>query len=100
MKLAGRVEIAPYGADSKSARKHQAFLVTPGGERLRLRRYDGPPMRDTTLEAMDGQDVVAEGQRREQLFIATDVQAAKSSATRPASETAPSASGKTVRRKP
>ena len=100
MKLEGRVEIAPYGADSKSARKHQAFLVTPGGERLRLRRYDGPPMRDTTLEAMDGQHVVAEGQRREQLFIATDVQAVTPAATRPASETAPSASGKRVQRKP
>ena len=100
MKLEGRVEVGAYGADSKSARKHQTFLVTPSGERLLLRRYDGPPMRDTALEAMDGQDVVAEGQRREQLFIATDVQAAKSAATTPASETAPSASGKSARRKP
>jgi hypothetical protein len=70
MKIEGRVEIGPYGGTSKSARQHQAFLVTPQGERLLLRRYDGPPMRDDTLEELAGQDVVAEGLRRDDLFIA------------------------------
>jgi hypothetical protein len=73
MRLEGRIQVGPYATGSKSARKHQAFLVTPEGERLRLRRYDGPSMRDDVLEAMDGEDVVAEGQRRDALFIATDV---------------------------
>ena len=73
MRLEGRIEVGPYATGSKSARKHQVFLVTGDGERLRIRRYDGPSMRDSVLEAMDGTDVVAEGQRRDELFIATDV---------------------------
>jgi hypothetical protein len=73
VEIEGRIEIGPYGGTSKSARKHQAFLVTPDGERLLLRRYDGPSMRDETLEALEGQTVVAEGQRRDDLFIATRV---------------------------
>lgn len=70
MRLQGRIEIGPFGGTSKSARRHQAFLVTPDGERLQLRRYDGPSMRDAVLEAMAGQDVVADGLRRDGLFIA------------------------------
>jgi hypothetical protein len=70
MRIEGRIEIGPYGADSKSARKHQAFLVTADGERLLLRRYDGPAMRDEALEALDGQDVVVDGLMRDGLFIA------------------------------
>lgn len=76
MRIEGRVEIGPYGGTSKSARKHQAFLVTAGGERLLLRRYDGPAMRDEQLEALDGHDVVAEGLRRDDLFIAKRLTAA------------------------
>jgi hypothetical protein len=75
MRIEGRVEIGPYGGDSKSARKHQAFLVTADGERLLLRRYDGPTLRDEVLEALGGRDVVAEGLRRGDLFIAKAVRA-------------------------
>jgi hypothetical protein len=78
LRVHGRIEIGPFGGDaSKSARKHQAFLVTADGERLQLRRYGGPSMRDVVLEGMAGQDVVAEGQRREGLFIANSVEPAK-----------------------
>lgn len=77
MRIQGRIEIGPFGGQSKSARRHQAFLVTADGERLQLRRYDGPSMRDAVLEAMAGQDVVADGQRRAGLFIATSVEPAK-----------------------
>lgn len=94
------MEVHPYGADSKSARKHQAFLVTATGERLLLRRHDGPPMRDAALEAMNGVDVVAEGQRRDRLFVATHVRAAPADLKVPGSEKAPSASGRRARRKP
>jgi hypothetical protein len=73
MRIAGRVEIGPFGAGSKSARRHQAFLVTADGERLLLRRYDGPSMRDEVLETFGGCEVVADGLRRGDLFIATDV---------------------------
>ena len=76
MRVEGRVEVGPYGGDSKSARQHQAFLVTATGERLLLRRDNGPGMRDAVLEALDGMAVVAEGQRRDRLFLATDVRAA------------------------
>ena len=77
MRVQGRIEIGPFGGVSKSARQHQAFLVTSDGERLQLRRYGGPSMRDAVLEGMDGQDVVADGQRREDLFIAKSVEPAK-----------------------
>jgi len=66
----GRIEIGPWGGQSKSRRQHQAFLVTPEGERLRLRRHNGPSMRDETLEAMAGQEVIADGLQRDELFIA------------------------------
>jgi hypothetical protein len=79
-RIEGRVEIAPYAAGSKSARQHQPFLVTATGERLMLRRYDGPPMRDSVLEKMDGKDVIAEGERRDNLFIAWEIRAAKAPA--------------------
>ena len=70
MELRGRVEIGPFGGTSKSARGHQAFLVTDDGERLQLRRYDGPSMRDEVLESMAGQEVVVDGLRRDRLVIA------------------------------
>lgn len=99
MRLVGRVEIHPYAGDSKSARPHQAFLVTADGERLLLRRYDGPPMRDEVLEAMDGTDVEADGLRRDTLFIAKALRPARVDVTAPVSETGPSASGGKARRK-
>ncbi|MGD9906301.1 MAG: hypothetical protein AB7U83_22745 [Vicinamibacterales bacterium] len=70
MRVQGRIEIGPFGGTSKSAREHQAFLVTAAGERLQLRRYGGPSMRDAALEAMAGQEVVADGLLRDHLFIA------------------------------
>jgi hypothetical protein len=73
MRREGRIEIGPWGGESKSGRQHQAFLVTAEGERLRLRRYDGPSMRDDVLEAMAGQDVIVEGMLRDKLFIARSV---------------------------
>lgn len=92
MKIVGRVEIGPYAAGSKSARQHQAFLVTAEGERLLLRRYDGPSMRDAVLEALRGETVVVEGLRREGLFVAKTLTAAEPPRA-PGSGTAASASG-------
>jgi hypothetical protein len=93
MRVHGRIEIGPFGGVSKSARQHQAFLVTSDGERLQLRRHDGPSMRDPVLEGMAGQNVVADGQRRDRLFIATSLEPAGPTSTAPSSGTAPSASG-------
>ena len=76
MRREGRVEIGPWGGHSKSGRQHQEFLVTAEGERLRLRRYDGPSMRDEVLEAMEGKEVVVEGMLRDELFIAKAVHVA------------------------
>jgi hypothetical protein len=100
MTLRGRIDIGPYGADSKSARAHQAFLVTGDGQRLLLRRHDGPSMRDGVLEAMAGREVIAEGLLRGTLFIATDLRTVDDTTTAPGSGTAPSASGGRVPRKP
>ena len=76
MRVRGRIEIGRFGGASKSARQHQAFLVTDDGERLQLRRYGGPSMRDAVLEDLAGQEVVADGQRREGLFIAKTLEPA------------------------
>jgi hypothetical protein len=99
MRVQGRIEIGPFGGVSKSARQHQAFLVTTDGERLQLRRYDGPSMRDPVLEDMAGQDVVADGLRRDRLFIAKALTPAGRSSTAPSSGTAPSAAGGRAKRK-
>lgn len=99
IRVRGRIEIGPYGGGSKSARQHQAFLVTTDGERLRLRRLDGPSMRDETLESMAGQEVIASGLRRDALFIAKTVQPANADPRAPASGTAPSASDGRAKRK-
>jgi hypothetical protein len=74
--LHGRIEIGPWGGASKSRRQYQAFLLTDEGERLRLRRYDGPSMRDEKLEAMAGQEVIVDGLQRDELFIAKAVRVA------------------------
>jgi hypothetical protein len=100
MRLQGRIEIGPFGGTSKSARRHQAFLVTEDGERLQLRRYDGPTMRDATLEQMAGQDVVADGLRRDRLFIAVALKPASAPPTAPSPGRSPSASGGKAKRKP
>lgn len=89
MQLEGRVEVGPYGAGSKSARSHQAFLVTADGERMLLRRLHGPPMRDGELETLDGKDVVVDGQRRDRMFLATSVHVAPPAIKAPAPESAP-----------
>jgi hypothetical protein len=93
VRLEGQVEVRPYAVGSKSERQHQVFLVTPTGERLLLRRYDGPPMRDTVLEALAGQSVVAVGERHDRLFIATDVRPATPAVKARGSEKAASTSG-------
>lgn len=98
MRVHGRVEIGPYARGSKSARQHQAFLVTDDGERLLLRRYDGPSMRDEVLEAMAGQAVVADGLLRDRVFIAKTLQPA-GDPTAPESETPPSTSGGRAKRR-
>lgn len=100
MRRQGRVEIGAWGGQSKSGRQHQVFLVTVEGERLRLRRYDGPSMRDEVLEAMEGKEVIVEGLLRHELFIAKALRVAPTNATAPDSGTAPSASGGRARRKP
>lgn len=99
MRLRGRIEIGPFGGTSKSARQHQAFLVTADGERLQLRRYDGPSMRDVVLEDMAGQEVVVDGLRRDRLFIAKVLEPAGPPVTAPSSGTAPSASAGRAKRK-
>ncbi len=96
--MRGKVEIGPFGGKSKSARRHQAFLVTAEGERLLLRRFDGPAMRDQVLEALAGALVEAEGLLREQLFIAKALRPISASPAR-ASETAPSSGRKTPKQR-
>ncbi len=100
MRREGRIEIGPWGGHSKSGRQHQAFLVTTEGERLRLRRHDGPSMRDEVLEAMEGKEVVVEGLLRDRLFIAKTLHVSPAGATAPDSGIAPSTSGRKARRKP
>jgi hypothetical protein len=98
MRRRGRVEIGPWGGHSKSGRQHQAFLVTAEGKRLRLRRYDGPSMRDEVLEAMEGKDVVVEGLLRDELFIARVLRVAPAE-SKPDSGRGPSALGGKARRR-
>jgi hypothetical protein len=50
-------------------------------------------MRDPVLEGMAGEDVVADGLRRDRLFIAKSLTPAGPSSTAPTSGTASSASG-------
>ena len=83
MRIEGRIEIGPYGGTSKSARRHQPYLVTDAGERLRLRRHDGPSMRDEELEAIEGRQVMVEGIRRSGLFIARSLTVSGGSPPRP-----------------
>lgn len=99
VRIEGTIEIGPYGADSKSARAHQAFLVTADGERLRLRRYDGPSMRDETLEALAGRRVVAVGLKRARLFIAKSLEVDAEGVKEGGSGRAPSTSRGTSRRR-
>jgi hypothetical protein len=100
MRVRGRVEIGPFGGTSKSARAHQAFLLTDDGERLLLRRYDGPSMRDEVLEALAGQTIVADGLLRDRLFIAKSLEpAGDGGATTPASEKPPSIPGGSAKRR-
>jgi hypothetical protein len=99
MRLLGRIEIAAYGARSKSARKYQAFLVTLDGDRLLLRRYDGPSMRDAVLEAMAGSDVEADGMLRDRLFVAKRLRLRRETLKARDGEKAPSASGGKSRRR-
>jgi len=100
MRRQGRVEIGVWGGrKSKSERKHQAFLVTAKGDRLRLRRYDGPSMRDAVLEAMAGMEVVVEGIERDELFIATTVDLAPTNAKTRVSSAPPALGNRRRRRK-
>lgn len=80
MRVEGRVRIGPFGGVSKSARSHQAFLETDDGARYRLRRLGGNPMRDPELEALEGARVVAEGDLRGSLFVASSLARAEDDA--------------------
>jgi len=73
MRFTGRVAIGPWGGRSKSARGHQAFLETDDGQRVRLRREGGNPMRDPALEALEGEAVVVEGELHGSLLIAQSI---------------------------
>jgi len=84
----GTIEVGPFALGSKSGRSKQAFLVTPDGRRLLLRRYDGPSLGDQVLEKMAGDVVTAEGIQRGDLFIATALDPA--SPTEPSSGKVPS----------
>lgn len=57
--LRGRVSIGPYGKGSKSERD-AVYLQAPG-QRLVLRRKQGPVFGDTELLALDGQLVECDG---------------------------------------
>jgi hypothetical protein len=61
VEIDGRVRIGKTGGVSKSANPHQAFLETDGGQRYRLRRRGGNPMRDLALERLDGERVRVDG---------------------------------------
>jgi hypothetical protein len=61
VEIDGRVRIGMTGGDSKSANPHQAFLEADDGQRYRLRRRGGNPMRDPALERLDGARVRVDG---------------------------------------
>ena len=62
MEIGGRVRIGHTGGVSKSANPHQAFLETDDGQRYRLRRRGGNPMRDPKLERLEGSRVRVDGE--------------------------------------
>ncbi|MFX1679755.1 hypothetical protein PV762_10995 [Mitsuaria sp. CC2] len=55
-------------AGSKSERL-ALLLAVSGGDRLVLRRAGANPFRDPELEALEGQVLIVEGERRERYFL-------------------------------
>jgi hypothetical protein len=67
-RLRGRLCRERVDAGSKSERLG-LLLAVAGGERLVLRRAGGNPFRDPELEALEGQVLIVEGERRERYFL-------------------------------
>jgi hypothetical protein len=67
-RLRGRLSRERVDAGSKSERL-ALLLVVAGGERVALRRAGGNPFRDPALEALEGQVLIVEGERRERYFL-------------------------------
>lgn len=67
-RLRGRLVCEPVGAGSKSERVAPQ-LALPGGEQLVLRRAGANPFHDPELEALEGQVLIVEGERRASYFL-------------------------------
>jgi porphobilinogen deaminase len=67
-RLRGRVCRERVDAGSKSERQALLLALT-GGERVTLRRAGANPFRDPELEALEGQVLIVEGERRERYFL-------------------------------
>jgi hypothetical protein len=67
-RLRGRLCLERADAGSKSERL-ALLLAVAGGDRLVLRRAGANPFRDPELEALEGQVLIVEGERRERYFL-------------------------------
>lgn len=67
-RLRGRLCRERADAGSKSERL-ALLLAVAGGDRLVLRRAGANPFRDPELEALEGQVLIVEGERRERYFL-------------------------------
>lgn len=67
-RLRGRLLRERIDAGSKSERV-ALLLALAGGERVALRRAGANPFRDPELEALEGQVLIVEGERRERYFL-------------------------------
>ncbi|WP_431100293.1 hypothetical protein [Roseateles noduli] len=66
--LRGRLCRERVDAGSKSERQ-ALLLAVAGGERVALRRAGANPFRDPELEALEGQVLIVEGERRARYFL-------------------------------
>lgn len=67
-RLRGRLQRAHVAAGSKS--EHLALLLAlADGDRVTLRRAGANPFRDPEMEALEGQVLIVEGERRERYFL-------------------------------
>ncbi|WP_431260496.1 hypothetical protein ACQ86G_10375 [Roseateles chitinivorans] len=67
-RLRGRLCRERVDAGSKSERVALLLALTGGG-RVALRRAGANPFRDPELEALEGQVLIVEGERRERYFL-------------------------------
>lgn len=67
-RLRGRLCRERADAGSKSERLALLLAVT-GGDRVVLRRAGANPFRDPELDALEGQVLIVEGERRERYFL-------------------------------